>query len=135
MTTRFPNKRHIGDGVYAGHDGFQVTLETCDGIQVTNRIGLENTALDGLNRYIQYAQEFYATDQHQVPPGCESCGADITDHRNPIPGALTAEVYHIQLEDARHEIRLCHECAHTADQPLLITLIAKRPSQAEPAEA
>lgn len=38
---------YLGDGVYAGHDGFQVWLATLQG----SRIALEPTVLAALNRY------------------------------------------------------------------------------------
>ena len=126
MTTRMPQKRHIGDGVYAGHDGYQITLETCDGIHVTNRIALDNTTVDGLKRYVNYAQRFYDDDQHRVAPECEGCQQDITDHQNPISGAIRGEVYHIEYEEANHEIRLCSDCSKSADQPFLVGIINKR---------
>ena len=51
MTTRLPQKRYIGDGVYATHDGYQIILETSDGIQATNRIGLDDDTLEGIQKY------------------------------------------------------------------------------------
>ena len=74
MTTRLPNKRYIGDSVYAVHDGHQLIIETQDGIRVTNRIGLENDTLDGLMKYLEYARDFYRTGQHRASPDCEDCG-------------------------------------------------------------
>ena len=126
MTTRLPQRRYIGDGVYAGHDGYQVTLETSDGIRVTNRIGLDTTTIQGLKQYLEYAQQFYDDGQHRIAPECEGCQHDITDHQNPIAGAIQAEVYHIQYEDAHHEIRLCYDCSRTVDQQFLTNLIQQR---------
>ena len=131
MTTRRPQKRHIGDGVYAGHDGYQITLETSDGIRVTNSIALENATIEGFNRYLQYAQGFYENDQHQVGPGCEECQQDITNHLSPIADAIQGEVYHIKHQDKQHEIRLCSNCSRSADQPFLTSLIEKRQPQSK----
>ena len=132
MTTRLPQKRHIGDGVYAGHDGYQITLETSDGIRVTNRIALDSTTIEGLQTYLHYAQQFYADDQHLVGPECEACQKDITDLWNAIAGAIQGEFFRIQHEDALHEIRLCKDCSPFADQPFLTALIEKRQHQANP---
>ena len=54
-----PSNRYIGDGVYASHDGYQIVLETSDGISVTNRIALDDLVLDDLDRYRKYVQKFY----------------------------------------------------------------------------
>ena len=129
MTTRLPNKRYIGDGVYAGYDGYQITIETSDGISVTNRIGLESNTLYGLNKYVEYTQEFYNNNQHQVTPECEDCGQDIMDQSNPITGAILGEVYQIEHADVRHEIRLCKNCPNSVDQAYLLNIIERRHSQ------
>ena len=129
MTTRLPNKRYIGDGVYAGYDGYQITLETSDGISVTNRIGLESNTLHGLNKYAEYTQEFYDSNQHQVTPGCEDCGQDLMDQSNHIPGAILGEVYQVEHDDVHHEIRLCKSCANSVDQASLLNIIERRHSQ------
>ena len=134
MSTREPQKRYIGDGVYVGHDGYEITLETSDGIQVTNRICLESNTLEGLKRYLEYANKFYEQDQHRVGPGCEGCGKNITKP-NPIEGTIQGEVYHIQEEDVDHEIRLCYSCASSADHPFLISMIQKRSSETEEANS
>ena len=128
MTTRLPQKRYIGDGVYVGHDGYQITLETSDGNQMTNRIALDSTTIQGLKRYLEYAQEFYKDDQHLVGPECEGCQKDITNHSNPMSDVIQGEVYHVKHEDTQHEIRLCSDCSKSVDQPFLISLIEKRPS-------
>ena len=129
MTTRLPQHRYIGDGVYAGHDGYQFTLETCNGDQVTNRIALDNTTIAGLKSYLVYAQAFYDDDQHRVAPGCEGCQKDITNLDSPIAGAIQGQVYHVEHEDAHHEIRLCQDCSTTVDQEFLTDLIQKRQTQ------
>ena len=123
---RLPGRHHIGDGVYAGHDGYQFILETSDGISVTNRVALDEDTLDGLQKYLLYARGFYQSGQHQVSPDCEDCGADITAN-GPIPGAISAEIYRVEHQGAIHEIRLCPECARTVDQALLQGIILKRP--------
>ena len=122
MTTRLPQKRYIGDGVYASHDGYQIILETSDGIQATNRIGLDDDTLEGIQKYRQYALEFYRTGQHQVGPGCEECGKEIIRQ----DGAMLGEVYRFQHDEATHEVRLCQECAKTVDQALLVRTINRR---------
>ena len=131
MTTRLPNKRYIGDGVYAGYDGYQITLETSDGISVTNRIGLESNTLHGLNKYVDYTQKFYDNNQHQVTPGCEDCGQDIMDQRNPIPGTILGEVYQVEHDNVHHEIRLCKNCANSVDQASLVNIIERRHTQTQ----
>jgi hypothetical protein len=47
MTTRLPNIRYLGDGCYASHDGHQFILETSNRLEVTNRIDLDSTTLEG----------------------------------------------------------------------------------------
>jgi hypothetical protein len=42
--------RHLGDGVYAEYDGFQVWLKV-KGFTTDNRIALEPTTFDALCRY------------------------------------------------------------------------------------
>ena len=54
-----PSNRYIGDGVYASHDGYQIILETSNGISVSNRIAIEDAVLGSLNDYRKYVQEFY----------------------------------------------------------------------------
>ena len=122
MTTRLPQKRYIGDGVYASHDGYQIILETSDGIQATNRIGLDDDTLEGVRKYRQYALEFYRTGQHRVGPGCEDCGKEIIRQ----DGAMLGEVYRFQHDGVTHEVRLCQECAKTVDQAFLVRTINKR---------
>jgi hypothetical protein len=45
------DKHYIGDGVYASHDGYQIWLETSDGIRVTNAIALEPGVFASLVEY------------------------------------------------------------------------------------
>ena len=122
MTTRLPNKRYIGDGVYAGHDGYQLILETQDGIRVTNRIGVDDNALEGIKRYLEYAREFYGTGQHRTGPGCEDCGAEII---GPL-GQVLGEVYQLRMDETVQEVRLCSDCAGVVTQEFLEGLIQKR---------
>ena len=128
MTTRLPNKRYIGDGVYAVHDGHQLIIETQDGIQVTNRIGLENDTWDGLMKYLEYARNFYRTGEHRASPDCEDCGQGIIDHL----GRTQGEVYQLQDEEAVHEIRLCPDCAKTVTQDYLEELVRRRAEPGAP---
>ena len=81
MTTRLPNKRYIGDGVYAVHDGNHLIIETQDGIWVKNRIELDDNVLNGLMKYLEYAKDFYRTGQHPGLPGLR--GLRPGDHRPP----------------------------------------------------
>jgi ribosomal protein S27AE len=122
MTTRMPNKRYIGDGVYALHDGNHLIIETQDGIRVNNRIGLDDNVLDGLMKYLEYARDFYRTDQHRVSPDCEDCGRGIIDHLGRVQG----EVYHLEDEEAVHEVRLCPDCAKTVTQDHLEEVVRQR---------
>ena len=125
---RMPNCRYLGDGVYAGHDGFTLFLETPEGRIVTNRIALENSTLQAMNEYISYANAFFRTGQHLPGPECEDCGADINDPYSPLKGALSAEVYQMRAEDTVHEVRLCKDCARYVDGAFLLEIIARRAS-------
>ena len=42
---KLTEQMYIGDGVYAGFDGFHVWLYTDDGLQITNQIALEPEVL------------------------------------------------------------------------------------------
>lgn len=128
--TRLPQPRYIGDGVYASHDGCQFILETSDGITVGNRIGMEQNTLDGLQGYIEYTREFYRNNQHRTGPGCEQCGRDISDPKNPVTGAIRAEVYHIDHNGARHEVRICPDCARKASGETLQSIVLGRTEEA-----
>ena len=123
--TRMPGSRHIGDGVYASHDGTNIVLETSDGVTVSNRIALEPEVLDGLEKYRRYAGEFYRTGQHRADPGCEACRRDITGP-GPVSGHLDAEIYRIQRDGVEHEVRLCRECARDADGRLMEEILDRR---------
>lgn len=47
------NKQYLGDGVYVGHDGYQIWLETSNGISTTNRIALEPQVWAKLVGYVE----------------------------------------------------------------------------------
>ena len=122
MTTRLPNKRYIGDGVYALHDGNHLIIETQDGIRVKNRIELDDNVLNGLMKYQEYARDFYRTGQHRVSPDCEDCGRGIIDRLGRIQG----EVYQLDDEETVHEVRFCPDCANTVTQDRLEEMVKKR---------
>ena len=70
-----PAPRYIGDGVYIGHDGYQIILETSDGIRVTNRIGLDDEVLAGMEQYRRQVREFYA-ERRQRRDEAEAAAAE-----------------------------------------------------------
>jgi hypothetical protein len=45
-------KEYIGDGVYIDFDGFALVLTTEDGLNVTNRIVLEDSVYSALTEYV-----------------------------------------------------------------------------------
>ena len=45
MATPEPEHRHIGNGMQASFDGYQIILETHDGYQTTNQIALDNEVI------------------------------------------------------------------------------------------
>jgi len=47
------NKLYLGDGVYASWDGYYILLTTEDGVEVSNRILMENEVLNNLLRFIK----------------------------------------------------------------------------------
>lgn len=47
------NPCYLGDGVYASFDGFQIWLETSDGLEITNKVALDPTVLDCLMEYLK----------------------------------------------------------------------------------
>lgn len=134
MTERLPNPRYIGDGLYARHDGHQLIIETSDGIRVTNRIAIDADGMNAIRQYAAYALDFYSNGQQRIPTGCEKCGADLQDSRNPIKDAVHGEVYHIQQGDSNLEIRLCHNCSGILTQETLGAIIARRAAPAAAAE-
>ena len=126
MSIRLPNPRYIGDGLYARHDGGQLWVESSDGVRVLNAVAMDINTLTALNEYADYMADFYRNNQHQAPPGCDDCGANLTNYENPIAGAVKGEVYRVNDQDRYIEIRLCHDCARVIDEPSLQELAAKR---------
>lgn len=55
------NKTYLGDGVYADHNGYAITLITEDGYRATNTVVLEPEVYDAL---VQWAKR-----QAQTPEG------------------------------------------------------------------
>ncbi len=54
-----PEQRYIGDGVYAGFDGYSLILETSNGVSITNRVCLEPEVLNKMDQYREYVREFF----------------------------------------------------------------------------
>lgn len=50
---RFSDVTYLGDGVYAGHDGYQVWIWTSNGIEESAAIALERGTLHTLLSYAQ----------------------------------------------------------------------------------
>lgn len=53
MPTNLPCRRYLGDGVYAGYDGYHIWLITSDGIKRTNQIALDSHVYSALLKYVQ----------------------------------------------------------------------------------
>ena len=126
MTVRLPNPRYIGDGLYVRHDGGQLVPEASDGHPVLNRIIIDESTLESIREYTAYIGQLYRTEQIRAGPGCDACGADITSAFNPIAGAVRGEVYHLEIEDMRHEVRLCRDCAPRTTVDRITNLIEQR---------
>lgn len=47
-------KTYLGDGVYAAFDGYEITLTTENGIEVTNTIVLEPEVLSALYVFVEF---------------------------------------------------------------------------------
>lgn len=47
------NKVYLGDGVYAGHDGYQIWLYTDNGMSITNKIALDPSVLAVFLEYVK----------------------------------------------------------------------------------
>jgi hypothetical protein len=45
-------KIYLGDGVYAGLDGYQLVLTTENGLGVTNKIYLDPQVIESLNLFV-----------------------------------------------------------------------------------
>lgn len=60
--THTPQKRYLGDSVYASFDGYHVRLTTENGKpdDPSNEIALEPQVLESLNSYVEYVKGFYA---------------------------------------------------------------------------
>jgi phosphosulfolactate phosphohydrolase-like enzyme len=54
MAIEFTGTRteYLGDGLYASFDGFQLWLETTNGVEITNRIALEPSVMAALSVYV-----------------------------------------------------------------------------------
>lgn len=48
---------YLGDGVYAAWDGFAIELRANDHLNPTDRIFLEPSILDALNRFLKAAKD------------------------------------------------------------------------------
>ena len=71
-TLSLKRKRYIGDGVYAGFDGYQIWLWTSDGVEESAPIALEGPTLLALTKYASdlgqnaFHQGKTSTDQEQL---------------------------------------------------------------------
>lgn len=52
---------YIGDGVYAGHDGYHWWLFTSNGVEESNFIALESDVVEAFNNYMKRIKEKYET--------------------------------------------------------------------------
>ena len=129
MGIRLPNPRYIGDGLYVRHDGQQFWIESSNGITVSQRVAMDGNTLSQLNDYAEYMTEFYNNNQHQVEPGCDDCGADLTNYESPIVDTVKGDIYRVRHLERYVEIRLCRNCAQIIDEPYLNQLLAKRATQ------
>ena len=63
-------KRYIGDGVYAGFDGYQIWIWTSNGVEESAPIALEGPTLLSLTKYASDLHEFIkdktSIDQEQL---------------------------------------------------------------------
>ena len=46
------DKKYLGDGVYYGHDGFQIWLWTSNGVHEENFIAIEPHLIEVLQKYV-----------------------------------------------------------------------------------
>lgn len=113
MTTsmRKPNVRYLTDGAYVYHDGYDIVVCTFNGVEVSNEVVLDASALDALQEYRTYVAEFIAGEQHRFPNTCETCNKSLEDPDHPLPGNVNGQVYPFRYEDKYIEVRLCHGCA------------------------
>ena len=56
---RWPERRYLGDSVYARHDGYHLILELDNGYGAHTMIALDAETLMGFDRYRKYANEFW----------------------------------------------------------------------------
>lgn len=62
-----PEKRYIGDSVYADFDGYHIVLTTENGHGPSNTIALEPEVVRALNGYVKHVQDFYnERDDHHA---------------------------------------------------------------------
>lgn len=54
-------KTYLGDGVFAGFDGFQVWIWASDGIRESEKIALDDSTLAALNAYYERCRTHAAT--------------------------------------------------------------------------
>ncbi len=47
-----PERTYLGDGAYASFDGYQVWIETDNGIEITNRVALEKETFEALLQFV-----------------------------------------------------------------------------------
>jgi hypothetical protein len=59
------DKQHLGDGVYADFDGYQIVLTTEDGVRTTNTIYLENAVFSALLRYVERLKAKYEQERSE----------------------------------------------------------------------
>lgn len=69
MTT-LHTKEYLGDGAYAEFDGYHVVLSTENGIETTNRIGLEPNVLAAFECYVEQLKKRLARKQEAWETCC-----------------------------------------------------------------
>ena len=121
-----PEARQLAADLHAHHNGYQtIVVRTHEGTP-TQTIAVDAEVLHALESYRTYVQEYFQHGQHLAPAGCEECGADITDRRNPIKTAVLGEIYRIDDHGQYREIRLCRQCASFVDQEFLREILDRR---------
>ena len=53
------DKEYLGDGVYLGHDGYQLWITTENGYEVTNAIAIEPNLIPQIQKYWDNLLEKY----------------------------------------------------------------------------
>lgn len=56
--SELPGNRYLGDGVYASFDGYQLILETSNGVETTNTIALESEVYRAMEKYVEYVRKW-----------------------------------------------------------------------------